>query len=68
MRSRSFIPLQAKSVGHEARNGMVLCMNHRYAFDAYFFYIRWMPEVCSSFIPISSTLQRFLVGQALRSH
>jgi len=45
MRDRGFIPTQAKSVVHEARNGVLMCKNHHGLFNAYFFYIRWVPEV-----------------------
>jgi hypothetical protein len=46
LRTRQFIPRQAKTVEHEARNGLLLCKNHHSLFDAYRFYIRWIPGVC----------------------
>jgi len=49
MRKLRFIPRQAKSVYHEPRNGMLLCGNHSWAFDHHYFYVRWVPEVCSLF-------------------
>lgn len=45
MRDHGFIPRQAKSVIHEARNGVLLCSNHHKQFDGLCFYIRWVPEV-----------------------
>ena len=35
----------AKSVSHEACNGILLCPGHREAFSCYFFYIKWNSEV-----------------------
>src|ERR1700735_2512550 len=45
MRERGLIPLQSKSVQHEARNGVLLCWNHHGAFVRHSFYIRWVPVV-----------------------
>ena len=45
MKQHGFVPEQAKSVEHEARNGIQLCVNHYRLFDTYYYYIRWMPEV-----------------------
>ena len=45
MRHKGFIPKQAKSVLHEARNGFLMCKNHHTAFDAHRFFVRWVPEV-----------------------
>jgi len=42
---QGFIPAQAKSVEHEARNGMLLCRSHHGLFDSFYFYIRWVPQV-----------------------
>jgi len=47
MRQWGFVPGRAKSVEHEARNGMLLCKNHHHTFDNFFYCIRWTPEVCS---------------------
>lgn len=44
MRQKGIIPRQAKSVAHEARNGILLCKNHHHAFDHHEFYIRWVPQ------------------------
>ena len=46
MRSNGLIPTQSKSVEHEARNGVVMCVMHHRMFDRYIFYIRWVPMVC----------------------
>src|SRR5271170_7960037 len=53
MRQREFIPAPAKSVQHEARNGILLCPSHHAQFDAYYFYIRWVPEVSVMSISLS---------------
>jgi HNH endonuclease len=45
MRRKGFIPQPAKSEEHEARNGITLCSSHHRLFDAYRYYIRWIPEV-----------------------
>ncbi|KAF8331362.1 uncharacterized protein EI90DRAFT_3145612 [Cantharellus anzutake] len=45
LKDRGFVPAMAKSVEHEARNGIRLCATHHSLFDAYYFYIRWFPEV-----------------------
>lgn len=47
LKTRGFIPSQCKSVEHETRNGILLCCNHHRIFDAYKFYIRWVPDVRS---------------------
>ncbi|KAF5382142.1 hypothetical protein D9615_004426 [Tricholomella constricta] len=44
LRHHGFIPLLAKSVQHEARNGVLLCKNHHGRFEDHEFYIRWVPE------------------------
>src|SRR5258708_385104 len=45
MKQHGFVPEQAKSVEHEARNGIRLCATHHCLFERYCYYIRWMPEV-----------------------
>ena len=45
MKEAGFVPQNAKSVGSEARNGLLLCKTHHGLFDLYSYYIRWMPEV-----------------------
>ena len=45
MKEAGFVPENAKSVEHEARNGLLLCKNHHGLFDSYSYYIRWIPEV-----------------------
>ncbi|KZP31232.1 hypothetical protein FIBSPDRAFT_945258 [Athelia psychrophila] len=45
LKTRGFIPSQCKSVEHETRNGILLCCNHHRIFDAYKFYIRWVPDL-----------------------
>jgi predicted restriction endonuclease len=45
MKDRGFVPAAAKGVEHEPRNGIQLCKLHHGLFDAYCYYIRWMPEV-----------------------
>jgi hypothetical protein len=70
LRRKKFIPAQAKSVEHEARNGILLCKS---LFDAFYFYIRWVRQVrlppsiiplrplsfyCFSFIAHTSALCR----------
>ncbi|KAF8335494.1 uncharacterized protein EI90DRAFT_337948 [Cantharellus anzutake] len=44
MKDSGFVPAAAKSVMHEARNGIRLCATHRAYFDTHCFYIRWIPE------------------------
>ena len=45
MKQYGFVPANAKGVQDEPRNGVQLCRNHQLLFDAYIYYIRWMPEV-----------------------
>ena len=72
MRDRGFIPRQAKSVAHEARNGVLMCKNHQSSFEGHLFYIRWVPEVryCPS-LPHSHnavlTVQTLLLCESLSS-
>jgi hypothetical protein len=40
-----FVPSLAKSVEHEPRNGISLCDSHHSDFNAYAFFIRWVPSV-----------------------
>ncbi|KAF8428204.1 hypothetical protein EV426DRAFT_528477 [Tirmania nivea] len=44
LREQGLIPLRAKSVAHECRNGILMCKNHHSAFDSFYFYIRYIPE------------------------
>ncbi|EIM91915.1 uncharacterized protein STEHIDRAFT_151270 [Stereum hirsutum FP-91666 SS1] len=45
LQRRRWIPSQAKEhVEHEPRNGLLMCPTHHKAFDAYEFFIRYMPE------------------------
>jgi len=45
MKQLGFVPAQAKSAEHEARNGIRLCTSHHTLSDRLCYYIRWMPEV-----------------------
>jgi hypothetical protein len=45
MEEFGYIPKKAKSVCHEARNGILLCPNHHGGFDKYYFYIKWHSQV-----------------------
>ena len=45
MKDAGFVPQTAKGVMHEARNAIRLCLTHHGVFDAYYYYIRWFPEV-----------------------
>jgi hypothetical protein len=45
MKEEGFVPEQAKSVAHEARNGVMMCPNHHIQFDQFYFYLRWLPGV-----------------------
>ena len=60
-----FVPSFAKSVEHEPRNGISLCDLHHGAFDAYSFFIRWVPsmslnsEVIGGFTTINSTVSLY---------
>ncbi|KAF8816794.1 hypothetical protein BYT27DRAFT_7076396, partial [Phlegmacium glaucopus] len=42
---RGYIPLSAKSVEHEPRNGMLLCPNHYIHFNSCACFLRWIPEI-----------------------
>jgi predicted restriction endonuclease len=45
MKEQGFVPESAKGVAHEARNGILLCVNHHTLFNTLCYYIRWVPEV-----------------------
>ena len=45
MKQLGFVPGSAKGVVHEAQNGIQLCAVHHGQFDAYRYYIHWVPEV-----------------------
>ena len=47
MKEEGFVPQQAKSVAHEARNGILMCATHHILFDQFYYYIRWVPDVGS---------------------
>jgi len=44
LKTTGFVPSFAKSVLHEPRNGISLCVSHHDDFDAYRFFIRWAPS------------------------
>jgi len=44
MKDHGFVPQNAKSVAHEARNGIRLCVLHHRLLDRHSYYIRWFPE------------------------
>ena len=45
MKQLGFVPQASKTAAHETRNGILMCGNHHLSFDAFHFYIRWVPEV-----------------------
>jgi hypothetical protein len=45
LKEDGFIPSNAKSALHDARNGILLCRNHGIDFNEHCFYIRWEPMV-----------------------
>ncbi|KAK7467599.1 hypothetical protein VKT23_004652 [Stygiomarasmius scandens] len=45
LRRRGYIPSQARSVLHESRNGITLCLNHHRSFDEHRFFIRFVEEI-----------------------
>ncbi|KAF5386029.1 hypothetical protein D9615_002642 [Tricholomella constricta] len=58
LRAKGLIPSRAKSVVHEPRNGILLCLNHQVGFERHQFYIRWVP-----------TFQRFIfINHSASSH
>ncbi|TRM66516.1 hypothetical protein BD626DRAFT_545722 [Schizophyllum amplum] len=45
LKARQWLPPNATHHGqHDPRNGMLMCANHRLAFENYWFYIRYSPE------------------------
>ncbi|KAE9400688.1 hypothetical protein BT96DRAFT_919341 [Gymnopus androsaceus JB14] len=45
LKERDWIPAQAKRhPAHEPRNGLLMCVNHHKSFDAYAFFLRYLPE------------------------
>ncbi|KAK7045999.1 hypothetical protein VNI00_006994 [Paramarasmius palmivorus] len=45
LKKRKWLPSETKDhPTHESRNGMIMCSNHHYAFDAYLFFIRYNPN------------------------
>ncbi|KAF9527592.1 hypothetical protein CPB83DRAFT_856056 [Crepidotus variabilis] len=44
MRHRGHIPDNAVSVDLDPKNAMLMCHNHKLAFNKYLFYIRWIPS------------------------
>jgi hypothetical protein len=51
MRQLNFIPSPAENVEYEARNCISLCLNLSH-FNAFDYYIRWVPQVSVRPIPL----------------
>jgi hypothetical protein len=46
LKGRGWIPLQAKGhPRHEPCDALLMCANHHLGFDAYDFFIRFLPDV-----------------------
>ncbi|PPQ71584.1 hypothetical protein CVT26_010552 [Gymnopilus dilepis] len=46
LKNRGWIPSQAKALPrHEPRDGLLMCCNHHNLFDAYAFFIRFVPDI-----------------------
>ncbi|KAF5385962.1 hypothetical protein D9615_002648 [Tricholomella constricta] len=68
LRAKGLIPSRAKSVVHEPRNAILLCLNHRVGFKSHQFYIRWIPTF-QRFVFINHSASSHLVeydGRAVR--